>query len=363
MKNIAIVLIVLFIITSCGDRNDLPEPVETGFLSLGVSLNIESESANGRTSTGDPDEFYVAVHDINDAVVISYPRLADAPPVIELPTGEYYVVAHSDNLEEAAFDNPYYYGRSENFTIDKEEEKIVDILAVLANCKVSFHYSENVTNTFDLYTGLVTVRSSGTTLSYDQGETREGYFALEPLDIQVNLSYTKLDGTTIDRTFTATIEDPKPKTLYKVNVDASLQDGQIVFNLIVDETFEEEDVHLGEMDSDLPLIGTIWTILTYEVRDCDDPIYNGFFECEANCEIMIFNADGSFVSTDPDFTFEQFTYSYTVEGDVLTIITSDDSNDYLNVYTYEIVGNELILADPAPDSFTGCFSVEIFVGT
>ncbi|MEP1095756.1 MAG: DUF4493 domain-containing protein [Cyclobacteriaceae bacterium] len=245
LKMHAWVFALSLIAIACGRNDDQPQPTDTGFLSMNVSLSIEEESAFGRTTTGDPDEFRISVYDVNDVLVISYNRLADAPQQIELITGEYYVVAHSDNEEEAAFDNPYYYGQSANFTIDKEEVKTIDIVAELANTKVSFEYSTDVVNTFDSYSSSVAVMSTGTTLVYVQGETREGYFVSEPLAIDVNLSYIKLDGTTIDRTFSATLSDPQPKTLYKVRVDASLQDGQIVFNLIVDESFSEEVIELG----------------------------------------------------------------------------------------------------------------------
>ncbi|MEQ6168572.1 DUF4493 domain-containing protein [Ekhidna sp. MALMAid0563] len=240
------VVLLIAVMFGCNQNDDQPKPYSTGLLSVNVSLLIESEAASGRTSTGDPIEFYIAIYDVNDALVISYDRLADAPTEIELITGEYYVVAHSDNELLAAFDNPYYYGRSENFTIDKEEVKTIDIVAQLANCKVSINYSDQVKNTFQSYTALVEVTSYGETLNYGQGETREGYFVTEPLSIQVDLAYTKIDGTLIERTFTASIDDPQPKTLYKVNVDAGLVDGKIIFNLIVDESYTEETISVGD---------------------------------------------------------------------------------------------------------------------
>jgi uncharacterized protein (TIGR02145 family) len=128
--------------------------------------------------------------------------------------------------------------------------KSIDIEAELANTKVAINYSANVVNTFHSYTGTVTVVSSGASLFYAQGETREGYFLASPLDVEVNLSYTKLDGTTIDRTFTASIADPQPKTLYNVNVDATLEDGKVVFNITVDEGFDTVEVDLGDNTND-----------------------------------------------------------------------------------------------------------------
>lgn len=248
-------VLLCVLILACNTDDDQPTPDDSGYLSMNVSISVESESASGRTTTGNVDDFFVAVFDINDVLIVSYENLSEAPPEIELITGEYYVVAHSDNQEDAAFDNPYYYGRSDNFTIDKEELKSVDIVAELANSKVSFHYSNNVISTFDSYSSSVEVVSSGAQLNYIQGETREGYFLPEPLSVEVNLSYTKLDGSFITRTFTTTI-DAQPKTLYKVMVDASLQDGQIVFNLIVDDSFEEEVIGLGASGTFNLVLGT-----------------------------------------------------------------------------------------------------------
>ncbi len=364
MKKIRISIKLLYVLISvlllaCNKDDDQPTPDDSGYLSMNVSISVASESASGRTTTGNVDDFFIAVYDINDVLIVSYEKLSEAPPEIELITGEYYVVAHSDNQEDAAFDNPYYYGRSDNFTIDKEELKTIDIVAELANSKVSIHYSDILIETFNSYSGSVEVVSSGTKLNYSQGETREGYFLPEPLYVEVNLSYSKLDGSYITRTFTANI-DAQPKTLYKVMVDASLANGKIVFNLIVDDSFNEEEVNIGETTGDLPLIGTTWTLVSLELIDCDDPIYNGFFQCPADCEVMSFNEDGSFVSTDPDFTFDQFTYSYLVEGDILTIVTSDGTSDYLDVYTYEIHGDELTLSDPDP--YSGCLDLENYLG-
>ncbi len=242
-------LLISVLLLACNKDDDQPTPDDSGYLSMNVSISVASESASGRTTTGNVDDFFIAVYDINDVLIVSYEKLSEAPPEIELITGEYYVVAHSDNQEEAAFDNPYYYGRSDNFTIDKEELKTIDIVAELANSKVSIHYSDILIETFDSYSGSVEVVSSGTKLNYNQGETREGYFLPEPLYVEVNLSYSKLDGSYITRTFTANI-DAQPKTLYKVMVDASLANGKIVFNLIVDDSFEEEVIEIGEESGD-----------------------------------------------------------------------------------------------------------------
>ena len=240
------ILIMALGILACEPDEGQPEPEEFGYLSLNVTLTITSEEATGRLDAVDTDNFRVTIFDAGGTEIMVFDPFSSAPAEVPLPTGEYYAEAHSNNLVDAAFENPYYFGRSANFTIDKEETTTIDIEPELANTKVAILYSENVENTFDSYTGTVEVIATGATLFYSQGETREGYFIVSPLEVAVNLSYTKLDGTTIDRVFTTTIDDPQPKTLYNINVDATLEDGVIIFNIVVDESFDVIDVDLGE---------------------------------------------------------------------------------------------------------------------
>jgi hypothetical protein len=252
MKRLLYILPLAFILLSACHRDEVPQATDYGYLSLNLSLTITSEPANGRTLAVNTDDFRVTIFAADGTEVMVFDPFSSAPAEVSLPTGEYYVEAHSNNLVDAAFENPYYFGRFDNFTIDKEELKSIDIEAELANTKVAINYSANVVNTFHSHTGTVTVVNSGASLFYAQGETREGYFLTSPLDVEVNLSYTKLDGTTIDRTFTASIADPQPKTLYNINVDATLADGKIVFNIIVDEGFDTVDIYLGDAADIVP---------------------------------------------------------------------------------------------------------------
>ncbi|XOV94855.1 MAG: DUF4493 domain-containing protein [Bacteroidota bacterium] len=247
MKKLCMLLGMGIILLACNRQDqETPEPTDFGYLSMNISVTITEEPANGRVTAVPTDDWKVTIFNSDGTEYLVFDPYSSAPSEVQLPTGEYYVEAHSNNFQEAAFENPYYFGRSANFTIDKEELKTIDIDAELANSKVAINYSSNVTSTFNDYTGAVTVVSSGTTLDYVQGETREGYFASEPLRVVVNLSYTKLDGSFITRQFSADI-DALPKTLYNINVDATLEDGEIILNINVDETFETVDIELGEI--------------------------------------------------------------------------------------------------------------------
>ncbi len=239
---------LLFLTFFSCNRNDqeTPEPSDFGYLSMNISISITEEPANGRVEAVPTDDWQVTIFNASDdSEAMVFDPYSTAPSEVQLPTGEYYIEAHSNNFAEAAFENPYYFGRSVNFTIDKEELKTIDIDAEMANSKVAINYSPNVTSTFDSYSGTVSVVRSGASLVYNETETREGYFVSEPLAVVVDLSYTKLDGSFITRQFTANI-DAQPKTLYNVNVDATLEDGKITMNINVDESFNEEVIELGD---------------------------------------------------------------------------------------------------------------------
>ncbi len=246
MKKLFTVIGLTMLFLSC-DRNDqeTPEPSDFGYLSMNISVSITEEPASGRVEAVPTDNWKVTIFKADGTPEITFDPYSSAPAEVQLPTGEYYVEAHSNNLLDAAFENPYYFGRSANFEIDKEELATIDINAELANSKVAINYSANVISTFDSYSGTVAVVSSGASLAYNESETREGYFVSEPLSVVVDLSYTMLDGTFITRQFTANI-DAQPKTLYNINVDATLEDGKIVININVDETFSEVIINIGD---------------------------------------------------------------------------------------------------------------------
>lgn len=241
-------LFVLFIVASC-EQSEETTPVqeqETGFLKLGIALGIEELPA-GRMAAVDVSTFKVTIFNAADhSEVISFEPFAVAPSEIELVTGEYYVQAHSNNLVPAAFDNPYYFGQSENFTIDKEELKTVEVNCEMANTKVSFNYTQNVKDNFTTWGATAALINTGESLDFGDSEILEGYFILEPIQVSVHLSYTKLDGSTIERDLLATIDTPMAKTHYRVNVDAALDDGKIIIVINVDETVTEVPIDLTE---------------------------------------------------------------------------------------------------------------------
>ena len=185
--------IISFAMVSC--QKEEPEPKkETGTLKLDIGVIISvKERASLYKAAPVIDEFNVHIFRADNTELMAFENVSDMPAAIELETGDYYVVAYSDNNLPAEFENPYYYGLSDPFTIGSNMQQEVVVNCQMANTIVSVVYSDNITSNFALYT--CTVSSSAGSLVYAGNETRWGYFQTLPLDILAELTYLKPDGS------------------------------------------------------------------------------------------------------------------------------------------------------------------------
>ncbi len=247
------VYLLLFAIKCEGPEDAAPDPADFGYLNLSVGLEVEA-IPTGRVEAVSTDDFLVTIHDANDgSEVLRFNTYLEVPDEVQLPTGLYFVRATNLEFpEDAAFEQPWYFGESDVFTIDKEELKTISVLCTLANCKISFNYSQNVLDNFTNWNATATIdngNGTGAFLEWIQDDPAEGYFLTDlPIDIEVFLEYIKITDPdqSITRTFTTTIDDPQPATHYLINVDAALEDGKIVINITVDDDFETIEIDLGD---------------------------------------------------------------------------------------------------------------------
>lgn len=251
LRGLIPILVVMFSVISCNKKeSNIAPKKDTGFLKLSVALNIEAEPAARKQEVVDLSNYKVTIyHSEDNSIAQSWDHLSDVPEEVELETGMYYVEASSNNLQDAAFDNPYYYGRSDDFTIDKEELKEISVTCTLANYFVTFDYSDNIKSDFNEYGAVVTITGTDVSLDYGNSEELEGYFAADkPVDIVVTLTYHKVfEDQDIVRRLTASIPDPQPKTHYIVHADAHLDNGKIVIDVTIDDQVNVIDVQTSEV--------------------------------------------------------------------------------------------------------------------
>lgn len=244
-------LVCGLVLSACQEENAV-NPKKTGTLKLSLSaITIKASASGGRTKTVSTDSFIVRIYNVEeDEPVAVYDPWSSAPDSIELLTGEYY--AEAVNIASplaAAFNQPWYYGVSAQFSIDVEEVQVVTIECSLVNYKVAFQYSEALMNSFTSWSATATRAISGDSLIWVQGDNREGYFLTgEALNVHVHLAYQKAfePEVEITRNFNVSIPSPNPATLYLLKVNAVLNNGQILINIDVDDSFTTVEIPVGD---------------------------------------------------------------------------------------------------------------------
>jgi hypothetical protein len=253
MKNLFVIAVYLISLSLLSCQKEEPQPPwETGTLHIDVDVFLHvNELNNVLKSTAQTEAFKVTIFKADGSIAQVFENASDMPPVIELETGDYYVEAHSDNNLPAAFENPFYYGVTEVFTISSNAQESVLVSCELANTIVTVVYSANLMASFSSYS--TTVSSLEGSLVYLENESRLGYFKTMALDILVELSYLKPDGSQMSKTLSGSIPDPQPNKHYQVQVDASIDEGMASFQIVLDETeVLVEVVEINEQGSQIP---------------------------------------------------------------------------------------------------------------
>jgi len=207
----------------------------TGNLCIDIGLSISIHEVNNLLkSTQQTEDFKVIIYNADGTEAMSFASVMEMPEIIELEVGDYYVEAHSDNNLPAAFENPYYFGVSDLFTISSNMQQSVLVNCELANTIVTVVYSDNVVSSFVEYT--TTVSSDLGSLIFLQDEIRMGYFQTLPLEIVVELTSLNPDGSELVKTLSGSIPNPLANRHYEIFVDASIDGGMATFQIVLDET-------------------------------------------------------------------------------------------------------------------------------
>ena len=234
-KLFAIWVSITFICMISCQKETVPVQKETGSLHLSISSAIQVNEVNSHLKAApEIEDFKVTIYQSDGTELMVFDSATVRPDTIELEVGEYYVEAQSDNNFPAAFENPYYYGISEIFTIGSNTQQTVQVHCLLANTMVSVLYSETVISGFSGY--QTTVASALDSLVFAQSETRMGYFQTLPLEIRVDLAYQKSDETEVSRTLFGSIPFPLANRHYEIYVDASISEGLAAFMITMDST-------------------------------------------------------------------------------------------------------------------------------
>ena len=260
--NVLLLAVLILSFAACQRESQVPPSVSasaTGKLSLRLDgLDIQKTDAAGRGTAVSTDNFKVIIYNSNGRQLQAYEKYSLVPAEIVLPVGEYTVEAHSNNLVPAAFDNPYYAGRTNIIQIVKDSVRSVGVTCELANVKVTIGYSDAIRATCTDYATVVKTDSAA--LTFAKTETRAGYFKAAPLYIESTLTYPNPDGTTQKRILRGTIANPVPKDYYKITVNDTLGTGTLKpLTLLVNETAVQKELAITSEGTPPWLPGAPWT--------------------------------------------------------------------------------------------------------
>lgn len=240
--------LAMVILLSCSkkENSNLQLP---GKLRLNVGVSVVSFNVYNHLKAADLSAFLITVYNQQDEIVEQYYGADQIPEFIELSEGIYYVTAHSNNNLPAEFDNDYYFGQSENFSIAAGQTISSTITCTLSNIMITIIYSESIVQNFSDYS--TTVSNLSGSLEFDMNENRAGYFDEGPLHIESNLHYTDGEGNIQTKNLSGNINDAEAGKHYEIHIDASLADGSAILNLVVDESYETELIVLNDEETEM----------------------------------------------------------------------------------------------------------------
>lgn len=230
---------------------------KSGSLALN-SIVVDVTNPDGTTAgraTYILDDFTVTVFDKSNGAQegTSY-IFKSMPDIITLPVGEYYVEVTSGAVERAAFDAPYFKGRSDAFTItDGEITNIGTVTCTLANIKVTIKYTDALLKAAGTDSKVTVIANDEGRLDFALTETRSGYFqALE-------------GSSTLVASFNGTINGYTENNIRRIYTDVKAGDHYIItFGLASNPNMDDE---YGNVD-----VNGLRLDISYEVENIDNNI-------------------------------------------------------------------------------------------
>ena len=353
---VAIVLICTIIGISCS-KNDENNQHNNGYGELIILINhSENQLEINKLKSVSIEDYSVTIYQSDGIIFKAYEHYSNLPESIVMAEGEYYVVAHSGNDSTAAFSNPYFYGKSENFSIGNGKITSVDITCTVQNCAVSVMYDENLIQNFSEY--YTVVKSESDSLIFSNTETRNGYFRIHDLEIYTILSFELENGSMDKKIVKGNILSPEAGNLYEILIDASMSNQKTGVNISVISSLDT--VHMEINDylnvNDLTTGNILITEIMYDPSALVDTegewfeIYNNTASSVNLKNLVLQSDDGShiinekillpsgesFVLVKTDNAFDGISYVY-------SNLTLSNTNDYISLYTYGTDGTDGIL--------------------
>ncbi len=255
---LASMLVAVLAISSCS-KKETTSTMAQGALQLNLGISVRAFNAYSQLKSAHPEQFLVVLYHSDGSEVQRFTHASDITGPIQLPVGSYIAVAHSNNNVPAQFENDYYYGESEIFSIVAGQTQEVSLTCTLANIGVSVVYDDRVIRDFSDYETRVSNAQAG--LVFGRTETRSGFFNSGPLDIQAVLHYTDMDGLADSLVLNGSISDAHPGTHYEIHIDAARNLGALGIQITANEEVDTVVVLISEAVQESSMTGELMIIM------------------------------------------------------------------------------------------------------
>lgn len=202
MKNIykvALLLPALVGLSACNEELDVVKATrgELNLATLGVEVSNLEKVVNSRAIV-DVSGYLVDICRAGETVPVESYVYGRMPGVVTLTPGDYYINVRSHELQKAEWENPYFEGKSAQFTISANQITEIDpVKCSFASLKVSIIFGEKLRSKMGDDVQVTVVANDEGKLVYTPSDSRAGYFA--PLE----------GSTTIVATFSGTVNGHK----------------------------------------------------------------------------------------------------------------------------------------------------------
>ena len=242
---LAVISAASALLASC-QKSSLQEK-EMGYVSFDDASLSFDDSVVTKAYAAASGSYTITILDSDDRTVYQayYSEVKNNDNMISLPAGDYTLVARSDELPVAAFEQPVY-GTAKSFSIQAgEKTPIGELVCTLLQCKVTVAYSDEFlaavtgecTTKVELSSGYplnFNITKNGTKYAYDQSA---GYFAVNGTTMTVMFKGS-VDGKTKSQVKTFSNIAPKQwrqiKFIQKVN-----EEGEATFDIVINDLISD----------------------------------------------------------------------------------------------------------------------------
>lgn len=175
---ISVLLSALFASCDKGFENIVNSEGKLSFQKFEATIQNGENVIESRATSIDISTFKVIVVNKTTGVEFGSWTYKNLPEIVVLPIGSYIVKVYNSELQNAAWDSPYFYG-SQDFIITENDVTMVEpIVCKLSNLKVTIKYSDELKSAIgtgeDVKVNVAVGENSS--LDYVYNETRAGYF-------------------------------------------------------------------------------------------------------------------------------------------------------------------------------------------